>query len=123
MKINEYAREVVASLFLLIALGCFIPNIESLWMPTMFMPSIFFFLVICFIAFAVFIWKEHAQDEREEQHRSLASRNAFLAGSAILVGGILIQSHAESLDPWLLIALAAMILTKMASRAYYREKR
>jgi hypothetical protein len=68
--------------------------------------------------FASFILKETAFDERDDANRSLAGRNAFLAGSAVLVVGIVAQGYSHSVDPWLVVALIVMILVKIATRLW-----
>jgi putative transcriptional regulator len=74
------------------------------------------------LLFTSFIWKETAQDERENLHRLLAGRASFLAGAATLLMGIIIQTFSHRLDPWLVIALGAMVLTKILTRWYSRSK-
>jgi hypothetical protein len=53
----------------------------------------------------------------------LAGRIAFLAGSAILLLGIVVQTYFHALDPWLVAALAAMVIAKMVGNAYARMKK
>lgn len=81
-----------------------------------------FGLVILFCIFASFIWKENARDERENLHKMIAGRIAFLAGSAVLVIGIVLQSLSHQLDVWLVITLVVMILAKAAGLIYSRVK-
>lgn len=72
-------------------------------------------LLILFGIFASFILKEKAFDERDDMNRSLAGRNAFLAGSAIIMIAIITQGYRHSIDPWLVIALIVMIIIKIGS--------
>lgn len=65
-----------------------------------------------------FVWGEKVSDERENEHRFLASRIAYLAGSMILILGIIVQSRTMHVDPWLPIALAVMFVAKLFSRIY-----
>jgi len=113
---NSFAQEVAISVVLVALLG-FLLNPFGTFMPDMMIMTLLAILAVVFAAFAVFVWKESAADEREGFHRLLAGRSAFLAGSAVLVLGIIVQSLNHALDPWLLLALAAMILVKVAARA------
>ena len=47
-----------------------------------------------------------------------ADRIAYLTGSAILVVAIIVEELSRGLDYWLLGALAAMIIAKMAGLIY-----
>lgn len=96
-------------------LGLILLNPMNIFMPdmvTMLLIGIFFAL---FAAFAVFIWRERALDEREELHRMLSGRIAYLAASAILVLGIGMQTFTHHVDPWLVAALAGAVLAKIAA--------
>ena len=75
-------------------------------------------LVGAFGLMAVFILRERARDEREESHRALAGRIAFLAGASVLIIAIVLQGLHGEVDPWLATALGAMILSKIGVRAY-----
>jgi len=68
--------------------------------------------------FASFILRETMIDEREGQHRTLAGRNAFLAGSGVLTLGIVIQGYTHTVDPWLVVALIVMIVVKIGTRIW-----
>ncbi len=73
-------------------------------------------LVLAFCFFAVFVWKERALDEREEQQRLMTGRIGFLAGAGLLVAGIIIQTLRHELDTWLVITLSGMVLAKLLTR-------
>jgi hypothetical protein len=73
------------------------------------------FVIFCF--FAVYIVREKAGDEREEAHRALAGRSAFLVGAGLLVAGIIVEDLAHALDPWLVVSLIGMILAKIIVRS------
>jgi hypothetical protein len=75
-------------------------------------------LVVVFCIFSVFVWKERALDEREEQQRLVAGRIGFLAGAGLLVVGIINQTINHELDSWLLIALTGMVIAKLVTRLY-----
>ncbi len=87
-------------------------------MPTMFSSMVLIGLVVTFMIFAIFIWREKSEDEREDQHRLAASRAGFLVGAGLLVIGIIVQTINHDIDEWLLIALSGMILSKLLTRLY-----
>lgn len=113
---NNLKEKIVAVCLLVVAL--FLLNPFHFWMPDM--------LVMCMLAsalalvslFALFILREKDFDERDTLHKTLASRNAFIAGSFILTLGIVFQGYSHKVDPWLVIALFAMVLTKIISRIW-----
>ena len=79
-------------------------------------------LFVAFVLFAIFVWKEKAADEREQVHRMLAGRVAFLTGSSILVLGIIVQEMQGKLDKWLVYSLVGMIVAKVVALKYNRKK-
>ena len=76
--------------------------------------------VVAVFAFAAFVWREQAHDEREALLVGRAGRVAYLSGAGILTLGIILETLSRSLDIWLPIALGGMVLTKMAMSAYYQ---
>ena len=102
----------------LIVIAVLLLNPFHFWMPDM--------IVICMLAitlglfgiFASFILRENMIDERDNQHRSLAGRNAFLAGSGLLTLGIVIQGYTHTVDPWLVTTLIVMIIVKIGTRMW-----
>lgn len=80
-------------------------------------------LLIVFAVFAAFVWREDARDEREELHRLIANRAAFLASALVLIIGVIVQSFAHAVDPWIVWALGAMILAKVAGLIYSRVRK
>lgn len=77
-------------------------------------------LLAGFIAFALWLWREGGADEREDLHRMLIGRAAYLVGSGVLLAGIVVQSVAGSVDRWLVFALIGMVLTKVAGSIWAR---
>lgn len=112
-----FSHEAIAALILIGILVAFL-NPTGLLMP----ESTFMFLVIMFVltyfVYMGFIWKESHGDEREQTHRLLAGRISFFAGSATLITGIVFQSIRHDIDPWMIITLGIMILTKIVTRLY-----
>lgn len=87
-----------------------------------FVMMLVFILLIVFAVFAAMFWKEKPRDEREQMLRSLAGRYAFLAGSSVLVCGIVVQEFQHALDPWLIYALIAMIAGKIIGHMWGNSK-
>ncbi len=73
-------------------------------------------IFVLFGIYASFVLREKSEDERAAVHQALAGRNAFLAGSLILMVGILIQGYTHTVDPWLVIGLVTMIIAKISTR-------
>ena len=115
MKNNIKETIVTVSL---IVLAILLLNPFHFWMPDMMVMCMLAFSIALFGIFASFILREKSVDERDDLHRTLAGRNAFLAGSAVLMIGIVIQGYSHSVDPWLVIALILMILVKIVTRLW-----
>jgi hypothetical protein len=102
----------------LIVIAILLLNPFHFWMPDMMVMSMLAVALVLFGLFASFILREKSIDEREEQHKSLAGRNAFLAGSGILMLGIIVQGYTHVVDPWLVIGLIGMIIVKVSTRIW-----
>ena len=94
----------------------------------LFMPHSFVYLllagfVVVFALFAGLLWKERAHDEREQFHAMLAGRVGYLLGTGTLVAGIIHQTIYARLDPWLVAALALMLLGKLGGHIYSKERK
>lgn len=114
---NNLFIEVVVSLAL-VALAILLLNPFHFWMPDMMVMTMLALTFVAFAALAVFVLRESAADEREETHKMLSGRFAFLAGSALLTLGLIIQSFSHRVDVWLVVALAGMVIAKIATRIY-----
>lgn len=115
MKNNLIETLVTACLVILAVL---LLNPFEFWMPDMMVMAMLAGTLGLFGLFASFIMRERMADERDAQHRTLAGRNAFLAGSGVLTLGIVIQGYSHSVDPWLVIALITMIIVKIGTRVW-----
>lgn len=110
-------KELIASVVLVVFL-VLVADPFDVWMP---MPVHFMVLGIALAAFAAvaaFVLREGTGDERDSTHRMQAGRAAFLVGSGALVLAITVQSFSHSVDPWLAVALVAMLVTKFAVRLF-----
>lgn len=116
MKNNPATQFTAALGTLLLALA--VLNPFGIWMPTAIAMMLLAGLFLVFCLFAIFVIREKAIDERDEQHRAFAGRAAFLVAAAFLVIGIVAEDLMHALDPWLVIALSGMIVGKLAARMY-----
>ncbi len=112
---NKTPKEILVPIALVV-LAVLLLNPFHFWMPDMMVMGMLAVLLVLFAIFASFILKEKAFDERDAMNRSLAGRNAFLAGSVILMLGIVVGGYKHSIDPWLVIALIVMVIVKIATR-------
>jgi peptidoglycan/LPS O-acetylase OafA/YrhL len=80
-------------------------------------------LIVLFILFSIFIWKEKPQDEREQAIMEFASRVGYTAGMTFLLIGIIFQSFSSKIDPWMVAALIVMILSKLIAFKYSLKHR
>lgn len=114
---NKTLKEVIVPLALIV-LAVLLLNPFHFWMPDVMIVCILAIALVLFGVFASFILGEKVLDERDNVHRALSGRNSFLAGSAVLMLAIGIQEYNEVLDPWLVIVLIVMIITKIATRIW-----
>lgn len=119
--IKERLNDLGMSIALIAASIVFLPKLQSFWMSSMFMPTVLCAFSLLVIAFIAVSWKEQALDEREELHRAKAGRIAYIATVLTLTLGIIIQTANETLDPWLIITLLIMILSKLLARMYFEK--
>lgn len=113
---NNITESVIS--FVLVVLLVFLVNPMGFFMPSMMQMLAVALAGLLFLLFAGFVWKEQARDEREELHRFLAARFAYLVGTGLLMLAVLVQSFAHTLDPWVAAALIGMIIAKIAGRLY-----
>ena len=118
---NSLLQEISVSVVLVILLVLFL-NPFGFWMPPVLLMMMVFGLVVMFALFASFIWRENSRDEREDLHKMMAGRIAFLAGTASLVIGIIVQSIRHELDFLLVYTLGIMILAKIFGLMYSGAK-
>ncbi|MEK7148751.1 MAG: hypothetical protein AAB770_02425 [Patescibacteria group bacterium] len=102
----------------LVAIAVLLLNPYNFYMPNMMVLWMLAAALVLFGIFASFILREEMFDERDDAHRTLAGRNAFIAGSATLILAIMIQGYHESVDAWLVVTLIVMIVAKIATRVW-----
>lgn len=92
------------------------------WMNDIVYMGIVAAMLILFVLFALFFWKEKPRDEREAAHASFAGRVAFLLGGGVIIFGVITQSFSHAIDPWLLAALLIMVAGKAAALTWSRSR-
>lgn len=97
-------------------------NPWNMFMPGYVVMGLLIAAVALYIIFAIFLWRENSGDERETFHRLFADRIAYLAGSALLLIGIVAGELTHALDPWLVFALAIMVIAKVGGLIYSKIK-
>ena len=75
-------------------------------------------ILIFFYIFYFTNTKEKTSDERQQLHRFIASRFAYFASVTVLFLGIIYQSAYNAVDPWLIIAVCVILLSKIAGLVY-----
>lgn len=116
MTRNTLTELIVA--IVVLATTVLILNPFSFWMPDMAHMVVLGCLLAAFGALSALILREQAGDEREDAHRMLSGRAAFLAGSTVLVLAVAVEGSMGHVDPWLVAALLTMIFTKLGVRLY-----
>lgn len=97
-------------------------NPGHLSMPDSLNSMLIVVIILAFLAFSGLVLKEKSSDERETMHIMLAGRLSYLVGIGVLIFGIVMQAFNHGIDPWLVIALCAMILSKLLARIYSNLK-
>jgi hypothetical protein len=110
-------KESIVTLGLIVT-AILLLNPFHFWMPDMMVVSMLAVILVLFAISASFILREKSVDERDDQHKALAGRNAFLAGSTTLILGIIFQGYSHAVDEWLVITLIVMVVIKMATRIW-----
>lgn len=120
MKKN-LAPEIIISGILIILVLIWLDPFQWL-MPEPWAMTLIMILLLAYVIYLIFLWREKVADERESYHRLAASRNAWLAGTTVLIIGLTRQSLDHQIDPWIIYALVIMILAKIVSRIYQSLK-
>ncbi len=115
-----FSEKVVVGI-LVFLLICFV-NPFDFWMTDAVHMTILGGIVAVFAAFAVLLWRERAIDEREQLHRFIAARFAYIASATLLLLGTVIQAFSHKIDPWIPSILAGMVFAKVAGRFFARRQ-
>lgn len=118
---NNIKGELAVGLGLLVLLFV-IFNPWQVFMPGYVVMGLLIGAVVLFGILATFLWNEDHGDEREHFYRLFADRTAYLAGSTVLLIAIIVEELGHVLDPWLIVALAIMIVAKVGALMYGKNK-
>jgi hypothetical protein len=88
------------------------------WMPMMGQMTALLLATALLIVWVGFVLFETVHDEREAMLRHQSGRFAYLAGITVLLCALLVQGFAHAIDPWIPVALAAMVVVKQVTRLY-----
>jgi hypothetical protein len=110
-------KEIILTLAI-VFMATLLLNPFGFWMPNMMVICILAFILALFGLFTGIILREKSEDERDNIHRGLAGRNAFIVGSFVIVVGITVQGYMYKVDTWLVLALTSMIVTKVVTRIW-----
>jgi hypothetical protein len=99
--------------FIFVALIFGLTDPVDILMPTQIQMTLMVLAVVAYGGFLGLLFKERPADEREEVLLNQSSRMAFLAGTAVLMTGIILQTLNHTLDHWLIWALGVMVVTKV----------
>lgn len=97
-------------------------NPGHLTMPDSILSMLIVGFIVSFLTFAAYLFREKSTDERESVHILTAGRISYLVGVGALIVGIILQALQHEIDPWLVIALCAMVFSKLLSRIYSHFK-
>ena len=120
MKKSRLSEWLVA-LATIIALVLLV-NPFNLIMTSAYTLMVLMLLGLAVITFGVFVWREDYHDEREELYAMKTGRLSYFVGGAVLVVAIIVQTLQHTLDVWLVVALAAMVMTKLVVNAWYQSR-
>ena len=115
---REILISVVLSLFVLALINPF-----HILMSSMLHMCILGILVAMVGVFAGLVLNEKVADERERDHKDKAGRVGYTAGLLVVTLGIIVQTFKEMNDPWLLIVLLVMVVSKIVARVFFRKYR
>lgn len=111
-KIKNIPISLLASSVTLLVLGILLTDPFGITMNSMTLIVISGLLFASFGVFAGLLWQEKAADERESQIIDRGGRFAYLTGMSVLITALVVQSFDHSVDVWLVITIAVMIISK-----------
>lgn len=105
---------VIVLTFFLLTLADLVP----FWMPMMGQMTALLIVAVLLAVWAGFVMQEKAHDEREVTLKMKSGRVAYLSGLGMLMVALVVQGFSHSIDPWIAVSLAVMVVTKLLSRLY-----
>ena len=113
----------IGTAIVLVGLLILLSDPFMLWMPAKAQMAALLGAAVLACVWAGFVMYERASDEREMLHKMHAGRVAYLSGIAVLTLALVFQGFARDIDPWVSIALGAMVISKLVSRFYSEHYR
>lgn len=113
--------EILVSIAFIVLLALKLDPFD-LFMPNKIQMSVLALLVAAAGLYAGILFRQKARDEREALHLYRASRFAYVAGVALLVLAIVVQSFRGGADRWLFYILAGMVIVKLAILVWSRAR-
>ena len=111
---RKFPLSLLASSLALIILGILLTDPFNVTMNNMALTLLSGLLLASYGVFAGLFWHEHAADEREAVLVDKAGRLGYLSGLSVIVVGLVVQSFNHTVDPWLVLTIAVMIMSKHA---------
>ena len=115
--LSQLFSETFVTVALLVVLAWFI-NPFDFWMTDAFHMTLLGLSVAFFAIFAMFLWRENVEDEREQLHRFIGARFSYTVAGTLLLIGTVVQALSHDIDLWLPITLASMVFAKITGRWY-----
>ncbi len=119
---NTSKKEIIVSVLLVVFVLALLNPFDIL-MSSMLHMLVLGILVAIVGIFTGLILNEKVSDERERDHKDRAGRIGYTAGILVVTTGVVFQTLKEMNDPWLLIVLVVMVLSKIISRILLRKYR
>ena len=113
---NKILQIIVA--VILVAFLVLLANPFTFWMPEVALMLTLLVATALLIIWIGLVLQEKAGDEREEAHRMEAGRTAYIYGVGVLTLALIYQGLNHTLDPWILVTLGVMVLSRLISRLY-----
>lgn len=93
-------------------------DLVPFWMPKMNEMILLLIVSVLLLVWVGFVMFEQVGDEREAVHRMNAGRVAYLSGIGVLTLGLIVQGFHHAIDPWVVTALAVMVVSKLSAYLY-----
>lgn len=103
---------------LILGIAILFLNPGHLSMPDTLVSALIVALIVSFLTFAAYLFREKSSDEREAVHILTAGRISYLVGVGTLILGIILQALKHDIDSWLVIVLCVMVFSKLITRIY-----
>jgi hypothetical protein len=104
---------LVLAFFLLV-----LADLVPFWMPMMGEMTALLIVAVLLAVWVGYVVKENAHDEREVVLTMKSGRVAYLSGLAVLMLALIVQGFGHAIDPWVPVALAVMVVTKLGTRLF-----